>query len=1154
MRHTYVPPSGDPSAKLAGCGEQPGYQEVRARPPKPFVGPAGQGLDECLAMTKILRRELYLTNVIKDLDKPLEAYINLDSRGKWTISAEGYEYINDLGRELKALNLNCIVAFGNIALLALTNRVGITKWRGSVLESTLVPGLKVLPTFHPATFIPPKFNFLNKPIICEDLLRAKQESEFREIRRTNRTVHTRPDFNQAINALRYCYRVGLLGQIIGVDIEVINGEVDCIGLGWSPTESICIPFRGPNGDYFTVEEELQIMVGVAHILQCEDIQKAGASFIFDTQFLLRKYGIVPRGDLHCTQIAQKISFPDFPAGLNAVTTMYTDIPYYKEDGKQWMKMGLGTWEEWWNYNGFDSFIPVETIPKQIDTLRKQHNETTYNRQRGLIKPLVYMGERGIRIDVQGMMDYEKEQSAILDEKSAELKELVGRDINPNSPKQLMDYFYKELGNKPYKKKNTQGKFSESIDVDALKRLVRQGGSASAAARIMLDIRGLSKRISTYLNIGKVDKDGRYRSSYKPVGADTGRLSSGETIFGTGGNQQNWPHDLLRFFLFDEGYIGYAFDLSQIENRIVAYTGGVLAQIDAFERGIDLHTLTASIIFHKPYDQISKKDGSSSLGDGRQSERYWGKKCKFRHCEVLTQEGWISIAKAYESKCKIAQWSKEGNVSFEYPTNWYSGEYTGDSITIENQRIYQESTSEHKMPLYYDGKLIDKPVKEYPRSGKYEAPLSGLYNEGTLHIPDSIIMLMVAFQADGSWNNNAINFHLSKDRKIKRLKAILELSGLIYSENNGTFYISTKNKVCGFIRLLMGQDKLFGPWLFELTQESLLTFLEELHHWDGCTDGTSNEYFTTNINNVVWAQTVAHLCNKAALIAHQDNSKTNSFGKKMLYRLSIRDSIAPATSAIDRHSKPVINETIYCPTMPSGYFMCREHGIISVTGNSNHGINYDESYKKFALVNEMPEAESKMILEEVHQGYPQIRDGYHAMIQEMLKASRTVTNLFGRTRLFLGPVFESYPNVPKTACNETFRSAYAHFAQSTCADKVNEQGIEHIYYDQVHYGPVELLAQIHDSVVFQIPLFYPWIEHAKILLRIKQSLETPLVWHEREIKTPVDLAIGFNMCKEEMEEIKSKHIPSDPEKLAEKLQEIYFKLRSKSLLPSPIYIN
>ncbi|MBU2685704.1 MAG: hypothetical protein KKF27_20875, partial [Gammaproteobacteria bacterium] len=337
------------------------------------------------------------------------------------------------------------------------------------------------------------------------------------------------------------------------------------------------------------------------------------------------------------------------------------------------------------------------------------------------------------------------------------------------------------------------------------------------------------RISTYLNIGKVDEDGRYRSSYNPVGAETGRLSSGQTIFKTGGNQQNWPHDLLRFFLFDEGYIGYSFDLSQIENRLVAYVGGVISQIEAFETGIDLHRLTASIIFNKPYDQISGEDGSSDLGDGRQSERYWGKK-------------------------------------------------------------------------------------------------------------------------------------------------------------------------------------------------------------------------------------------------------------------------------------------------------------------GNHAINYDVSYKKFGLINELPETEAKQILAAVHRGYPQIKGGYHLVIQEMLKKNRTITNLFNRHRLFLGPIFPQPPYIPNSACEDTFRQAYAHLPQSTTADKINEQGIEFIYYNQEEFAPIELLAQIHDSVVFQIPLSLPWIDHAEMLLKIKRSLETPLTWHSSPIPTPADLSFGYNMCKEEMTEMKHKSFPQDEESLAHKLEE------------------
>ena len=146
------------------------------------------------------------------------------------------------------------------------------------------------------------------------------------------------------------------------------------------------------------------MLLVAKIIQEPRIAKVGANFIFDLQFLLHKYGIRPRGTIHCTQIAQKIAYPDLRAGLDAVTTMYTDIPYYKEDGKQWMKMQAGTWEEWWNYNAMDAIVPVEAIPKQLKVLAKQQNMETYNRHCKLIKPLIYMSERGIKVDVQGMAD------------------------------------------------------------------------------------------------------------------------------------------------------------------------------------------------------------------------------------------------------------------------------------------------------------------------------------------------------------------------------------------------------------------------------------------------------------------------------------------------------------------------------------------------------------------------------------------------------------------------------------------------------------------------------------------------------------------------------------------------------------------------------
>ena len=94
-----------------------------------------------------------------------------------------------------------------------------------------------------------------------------------------------------------------------------------------------------------------------------------------------------------------------------------------------------------------------------------------------------------------------------------------------------------------------------------------------------------------------------------------------------------------------------------------------------------------------------------------------------------------------------------------------------------------------------------------------------------------------------------------------------------------------------------------------------------------------------------------------------------------------------------------------------------------------------------------------------------------------------------------------------------------------------------------FKSVELLTQIHDSVVFQIPLSIPFIEHARMIMLIKDSLEQSLEWHGTEIKTPADLCIGLNMCKEDMKEIKSKNFPSNIEQLSEMIENSYNGLKN-----------
>ena len=212
---------------------------------------------------------------------------------------------------------------------------------------------------------------------------------------------------------------------------------------------------------------------------------------------------------------------------------------------------------------------------------------------------------------------------------------------------------------------------------------------------------------------------------------------------------------------------------------------------------------------------------------------------------------------------------------------------------------------------------------------------------------------------------------------------------------------------------------------------------------------------------------------------------------------------------------------------------------------NHSLNYDLGYKSFALKFELPESEAKWLVEQYHRAYPGVRQNYHAMIINQLRTTRTLENCYGRKRLFMGPVIPNPPSVPSAACHQTYKEAYAQIPQSTVADKINEDGIEYIYYNQDPlFHPVEMLTQIHDSIVFQIPITIPWIDHARILSLIKQSLDKTIYWHGTPIPIPVDLTIGVNMFKNQSKELKSKTFPSDLNQLAQNLATYYDELKRR----------
>ena len=169
--------------------------------------------------------------------------------------------------------------------------------------------------------------------------------------------------------------------------------------------------------------------------------------------------------------------------------------------------------------------------------------------------------------------------------------------------------------------------------------------------------------------------------------------------------------------------------------------------------------------------------------------------------------------------------------------------------------------------------------------------------------------------------------------------------------------------------------------------------------------------------------------------------------------------------------------------------------------SNHALNYDLGYRAYALQLEIPEKESKMIYDGYHNLYPGVKNTFHRKVRDQLRSGRVVTNLLGRKTPFLGKLD-----------NNLFKEAYACIPQGTVGDIINSRGLTYIYENPDLFAPVELLNQVHDEIVFQIPgPWHPdhpcsWEQIAFMITMIKNSLEVPLQASGREFTIPADVTV------------------------------------------------
>lgn len=239
---------------------------------------------------------------------------------------EHLHHLSRLAEELRSCKPNLVIALGNTPAWALIHNTSIGKIRGTVFPCKLVEGLKVLPTYHPASIFR---QYENRAVTVLDLAKAKREAEFPDIVRPRRTIHV-PESVKDIES--YISENFLLAERIACDIETSGTQITCIGFSARPTEALVIPFidtrRAGNSYWKSLEEELQVWELVRQILSLP-AEKVFQNGLYDLHFIYRGYGIRPVNCEHDTMLLHHALHPESPKGLGFLGSVYTSEPAWK---------------------------------------------------------------------------------------------------------------------------------------------------------------------------------------------------------------------------------------------------------------------------------------------------------------------------------------------------------------------------------------------------------------------------------------------------------------------------------------------------------------------------------------------------------------------------------------------------------------------------------------------------------------------------------------------------------------------------------------------------------------------------------------------------------------------------------------------------------
>ena len=245
------------------------------------------------------------------------------------------------------------------------------------------------------------------------------------------------------------------------------------------------------------------------------------------------------------------------------------------------------------YTAYATREPIENALKETEM---------WNVYREIELPLIFtldsMEKWGIRVKGEELKAYGEKLQVRIAELEKLIYEQAGEEFNINSPKQLGVILFEKMGIPGGRKTKT----GYSTAADILEKLAPE----QPIVNDILEYRQLTKLKSTYADglSAVIEADGRIHSTFNQTITATGRISSTEP------NLQNIPvrmelgRLIRKVFVPEDGYVFLDADYSQIELRVLAHMSGDEKLIQAYREAEDIHRLTASQVFHVPFDEVT----------------------------------------------------------------------------------------------------------------------------------------------------------------------------------------------------------------------------------------------------------------------------------------------------------------------------------------------------------------------------------------------------------------------------------------------------------------------------------------------------------------------------------------------------------------------